>query len=98
VIDFEIKHPRVTQEVLGYLPGFLSVNDPRPAREQLAAAYGWSPFAGFTMTERGLEYPGDPTMPLLAEAKLRDEVVRLYDCSWVAIVQPDGSYEIARMD
>ncbi len=59
---------------------------------------GWRPFHGFTVTARGLEYPNDPPQPLLAEARLRNEVVRLYKGSWVAIIQPDGSHEIARMD
>jgi hypothetical protein len=96
-----MKHPMATPGMLGYLPQFLSERDPRPAREQFDTNYvhgGWCPFKGFTMHDNGLKYPGDPPMPLLAETKLRDEIVRLYQCSWVAIIQPDGSYEIARMD
>ena len=95
-------HPTVTEEVLGWLPSFLSEDDPRPAREQLDANYkyggGWDPIPGFTITEAGLKYPDDPPQPLLAETRLRNEVVRLYKCSWVAIIQPDGSYEVSRMD
>ena len=94
--------PGFPQKGLGYLPSFLSESDPRSAREQLDAGYkrfgGWKPFHGFTMTEGGLKYPNDPYHPLLAETKLRDEVIRLYKGSWVAVIQPDGSYEIARMD
>ena len=99
---WKLCHPAFTQEGLGYLPSFLSESDPRSAREQLDAGYrqfgGWRPFKGFTVTARGLEYPNDPPQPLLAETRLRDEVVRLYKGSWVAIIQPDGSYEIAKMD
>jgi hypothetical protein len=29
---------------------------------------------------------------------LRDEEIRFYDYSWLAIVQPDGSFEVARVD
>lgn len=86
--------------VAGLLPEMADPNDPRPAREQFAENYvgGWRPFVGFTLTEAGIEYPGDPVVPPLAEARLRDERIVLYRYSWVAIIQPDGSYEISRMD
>jgi hypothetical protein len=45
-----------------------------------------------------IKYPGDPQNKLLFEAKLRDETIRVYEHAWVAIAQPDGSFEIARMD
>jgi len=97
-----MKHPRATPEMLGFIPQFLSEHDPRPAREQLDSNYrqggGWEPLPGFTITEQGLKYPGDPPMVLIAETTLRDEVIRFYDCSWVVIIQPDGSFEASRMD
>ncbi len=95
------KHPQFTFEMLGFIPSFLSEKDPRPAAEQFNEHYisGWRPFAGFTMLPNGdLSYPEDPPTRLLAETKLRDETIRFYDCAWVAIIQPDGSYEICRMD
>lgn len=99
---WKMMHRDARPEHLGYLANFLDERDPRPAREQLDAAYrhggGWVRFEGFTMLEDGLSYPGDPTMVLIAETKLRDETIRFYNGSWVAIVQSDGSYEIARMD
>lgn len=102
MIKFEPKHPRVTNDMLGLLPYFLFESDPRPAREQLDDRYahggGWSPFRGFTMTSTALEYPGDPPMLLLAEAWLRDETLRFYEGEWLAVVQPDGSYEVSRVD
>jgi hypothetical protein len=96
-------HPQAHPEMLGYIPFFLSEDDPRPAREQFDSAYqhggGWSPFQGFEMLSDGnLKFPGDPVIPVLAETKLRDEVIRFYQHSWVSIIQPDGSYEISRMD
>jgi len=30
--------------------------------------------------------------------KLRDEVIVLYESEFVAIFQPDGTFEVARMD
>jgi hypothetical protein len=102
MIDFIPKHPQARSDMLGFLPAFWDESDPRSARDQANNAYGhgggWNPFNGFRMTEKGIAYPGDPIMPLLFEAKLRDETIRVYDCAWVAIVQKDGSYEICRMD
>ena len=102
MMTWNLCHPKATVEMLGFLPSFLSEDDPRPAREQFDERYkfggGWDPFPGFKLTENGLEYPEDPPQKLLAETRLRDEIIRLYDCSWVAIIQPDGSYEISRMD
>ena len=102
MLQFEMKHPRATEDMLGFIPMFVSELNPLSAKEQLDQAYkhggGWHKFEGFTMTEQGLEYPGDPPIVLLAEAKLRDETIRIYQYSWVAIVQKDGTYEIARMD
>ena len=54
--------------------------------------------ANFTMTDTTLHYPGDPDFEPLAAVWLRREVIMVYECSIVAIVQPDGSFEVARMD
>ena len=102
-IAFTLKHPRVTQDMLGFLPAFWDEGDPRSAKEQANDAYrhggGWrTSTAKFTITDAGLTYPGDPPMVLIAEAQLREETIRLYDGSWVAIVQKDGTFEVSRMD
>lgn len=94
------------QHMAGYLPQMLSAHDPRPAVEQLDSGYahggGWQPFYGFTLVTSGqlcaLRYPGDPDTQEIARGKLRDELIVLFQFSWVAVIQPDGSYEIARMD
>ncbi len=91
----------ITPEHLGLIPSFLDEDDPRPAREQFDAKYigGWMPFPGFEMLEGGdLKYPEDPVTICLAETKLRDETIRFYQSSWVSITQPDGSFEVSRMD
>ena len=100
--------PKVKAEALGLLPLFLSDNDPRPAQEQLHANYlhggGFQPFSGFTLVlpekkgEAYLSYPGDPPMRELGRVKLRDELIIMFEYSWVAVVQPSGEYVIARMD
>jgi hypothetical protein len=103
MINFTLIHPRMTREALGEIPYFLSEEDPRSAAEQINANYpfgGWQKFRGFTKADDkgGLKYPGDPVMRPLASAKLRDETIYFYQSAWVGIFQPDGSFEIARLD
>lgn len=102
MIQFELLDPRMTEDHLGYIPSFLSPDDPRPAREQIDTTYvsGWRPFRGFKfdLKDHSLKYPDDPMMLPLAQAKLRDELILFYPSSWVAIVQPDQSFEVARLD
>jgi len=98
---WRMRHPAATRETLGFIPGFLSKDDPRPAAQQFNDAYigGWSPSPKFAMLpDGGLKYPGEGPLLLLAETRLRDEVIRFYRGAWVSIHQPDGSFEIARMD
>lgn len=94
--------PRCTPDTLGFIPAFFSEEDPRPAKEQINDAYisGWQPMEGFHMdvATKALTYPGDPEMPPLAESMLRDERIYVYECAWVVIMQPDNSWEAARID
>src|SRR5258708_6821588 len=96
-------NPRAV-DLLGYIPMFLSESDPRPAKEQFDLAYahggGWLPMNGWRLdlVTGWLKYPGDPVYKPIARAELRDEVIFVYEHAWVSIVQPDGSYEVARMD
>lgn len=89
---------------MGYLPGFLSENDPRPAKEQIDSAYqhggGWNPQPGWEYDPQlhAMRYPGDPVMFPLAEAHLRDETLLFYPHDYLLIVQKDGSFEMARVD
>ena len=102
MIIWTLVHPQATAEMLGFVPSFINESDPRPAAQQFQSNYphgGWEPFPGFTMLKNGqLSYPGDPPLPILAECKLRDEVIRLYDCEWVCVIQPNGDFEVSRMD
>ncbi len=102
------KHPQFHPDMLGYIPYMFSDQDPRPAKEQVNVYYahggGWTPMEGFTMLpNEDLKYPEDPPMRLLAETVLHNdtakpELIRFYDCSWVAIIQQDGAWEVSRMD
>jgi hypothetical protein len=99
---WKLFHPAATPDSLGFIPSFFDEDEFLTAREQIDLNYahggGWRPFPGVTMDEGCLRYPGDPPFPLLAEAKFRDETIRLYLGSWLAIIQPDGSYEVAKID
>lgn len=96
------KHPLATQGHLGYIPEFLHEDDARPAKDQFNTNYvsGWRPTrVEFRIdNDNNLCYPGDPPLPVLWETKLRDETIQVYAHAWVRIIQPDGTYEIARMD
>jgi hypothetical protein len=91
------------EEWAGFLPEALRNNDPRSAVEQLDAWYqhggGWRDFEGFELLDNdSIAYPGDEPLRPLAATYLRDEHILLYPGSWVAVVQPDRSFRISRMD
>jgi hypothetical protein len=103
MLTWQFLHPEMTPEHLGYLPSFLSEDDPRPAREQFDERYvsGWNKFMGYRLGLDGdhtLYYPGDPPLQPLAQCQFRDELIVFYQHAWVAIIQPDRSFEVARMD
>jgi hypothetical protein len=92
--------PRVD---LGFLPSFLSDTDPRPASIQIDTNYGhgggWRPQPGFALLkDHTLKYPGDPPIKPLAMTNLRHELICFYPYSYLAIFQPDGTFEVCRVD
>jgi len=99
-----VLHPDATPEHLGFIPSFLNEDDPDPAAMQIDKNYqqggGWQPLAGFTFNRKTheLSYPNDPPLHPLALALLRDEAIVLYEREWLLVLQPDGSYEVARVD
>jgi len=89
------------ERILGYIPHFLSERSVLPAAQQIDRVYigGWRPFKGFTLNDdNSLSYPSDPDLQPLCTAQLRDETIVVYRYDWVAIIQPDRSFEIARLD
>jgi hypothetical protein len=100
-IKISVKH--VTDlDRIGLIPGFLREDDPRPAREQFDERYrhggGWHSLHGFKLTDKTLKYPGDPPMEPIASINFRNETIYIYKYGMVNIVQPDGTFEVARMD
>jgi hypothetical protein len=93
-------------EYLGFIPGFLSLADPAPAKVQFHKNYrhggGWLPFGAgqWHLDPRSLElrFPGDPPLEPVAAVDLRDETVVVYPHAIVMILQNDGTFEVARLD
>jgi len=103
MIKVKFLHPRANWEHLGFIPDMLSENNPKSATQQLNDGYqhggGWTPFNGHALLpDNSIKYPGDPPHKPIAEMRLRDELILIYEHSWVAVIQPDRSYEICRMD
>lgn len=96
-------HPDMTLEHLGLLPGWLDLDDPRPAKDQFNSNYahggGWRPMGGFKLhADNSLHYPGDPPLIPLAQCQFRNELIVFYEHSWVAIIHQDRYFEACRMD
>lgn len=94
-----------TQAMLGLIPAFLKESDPRSAREQINDRYahggGWFSIKGFkhNAEDNSIKYPGNPRMRPIATAWLHDkERIFIYPHGWVMILQPDGQFNIARLD
>ena len=90
----------------GYLPLMLDERDPRSVQEQLNDSYahggGWNSFSGFTLVKRGreyaLSYPGDPLMLEVSRAQFRDQLLVLFQYSWLGIIENDELLDVARVD
>ena len=84
------KHPTVLMldhrysdpSFVGFIPTFLDLDDPRPAKEQFAERYeygGWRNQDGFTAIDGTptLKYPGDPPLKPIAVMRLDRKSTRL---------------------
>jgi hypothetical protein len=92
-------------DLVGFMPLGVDPSSPIAAVPQLHAGYGhgggWHDFEGFEFKdgdEPQLLYPGDPPTEAVAFWNLREERIILFDHAWVAVVQPDGSFRVSRMD
>mgnify|MGYP006921446363 CR=1 FL=1 len=90
--------------MLGSIPSFLSADDPADAVTQIDRAYdqfgGWRDSAKWRIdyVNGRAHYPGDPPRVLIAEARLRDELILFFNGAYIAVMQPDGSHRMARID
>lgn len=106
-----LNRPKWTNHnVMGYIPAFLNLDDPRPAKEQIDDNYqhggGW--FETSSKYEL-IDWKKDGKCILhfttyhernreLSRCKIRDETLIFFEGSWLAIVQPDGKTNMARVD
>ena len=87
----------------GYLPTLIQEDDPRSAFAQLKDRYNphIQPMRGFKVHHpqggAWLTYPGDPIIHEVSRARLRDEVLILFEHSWLLILTP-GTETIVRVD
>ena len=92
----------MSERAVGIIPQFLSEYCEDDAVTQLNANYahggGWRDFEGFSLVGDELHYPGDPPTLKLSEGKLRGERILVFEYGWVAVVQPDNTFRVARMD
>ena len=99
-----VLNPNFDPRGLGFLPDILLDEDKRPVKEQLEDRYshggGWRPIPGITMLpNKTLHFPQDPPYRPSAVARINDEVVVFYEqASLLAVIQPDKTYEIVRVD
>lgn len=92
--------------MLGFLPQIISPSDPRPIRDQINTNYshggGYFPYGEgqwkFNAVGKTLKYPGDPTLKPIAELPVRDELFIVFPHAICCILQPDGSFDVIRMD
>lgn len=98
--------------VAGYLPMIIVPQSPEPAKVQIEQRYahggGFYKFNGFNLvgdrdTPAGhlcLSYPDDLLNHEISRIHLpkTDELVVLFEGSFVAIIQANGDFEVTRMD
>lgn len=103
MLEFKMLHPSYTIEDLGMLPFFAWESNPKSVKEQINDNYkhggGWQSMKGFTLNkDTSISYSDDPPQHPIAIANLRDEIIFVYESSWVLILQPNGSFDVARVD
>ncbi len=104
-IQWKQRNQSIDPYWLGFIPQWLDENNPEPAAKQFDNNYqhggGWHAFGKdkYTMNAAGdIKYPGDPYNKWLFEGQFRDEVIRVHEHEFVSITQPDGTFEVCRMD
>lgn len=92
------------EDYAGLVSLFVDTRSDEPASAQIDRHYahggGWRPISAFTMRPNTyiIQYPGDPPLRPMGVAQHNSELIIVYPDSMFAIVQPDGSFEVARLD
>lgn len=92
----------------GLIPFFLSPFNPKPLWEQIHDQYrhggGWRDFDGFTVSvnedgQYSIEYAGDPPMHEIGRITYGNELILLFDHSWLLWTDTEsGEEKVARVD
>lgn len=106
MVEFEPVNGHTLNDAIatvGYLPGMLSHGLQLSVSEQFDATYpfgGWVPFEGFNFNadKLTLTYAGDPDEVAIARVQIGKETVLVFRHAWVAIIQENGDFEVARLD
>lgn len=89
---------------IGFIPDFLSPDCEDSAAKQIGRNYkhggGWRPLEGYSLDlEPGIvTHSSGLQMRPIAAAVMRAEVIAIYPRGYVAIIQPNGVFEIAKVD
>ena len=97
-------------QCVGYLPQIFLEDDPHTAQEQANTNYahggGWVSFmnkgfqlAGSADKKFYLTYPGDPKTHELSRTTFHNQLLVMFEHSWVGIIEADNTLsDIARID
>ena len=92
---------------LDYAAGIIGLLDnlDEPFVAQIERNYqhggGWRPLPGWTFDgqARTIKYPRDEALkPLVEIVTEAGDVALVYAYAWVCVVQPDGAFDVARLD
>lgn len=103
LIEWKMLHPKMSIDHLGFIPCWFIEGDLRRAEQVIDDCYrhggGFRQFKGFALrADNSIKYPGDPILKPLASAQYGDELLVFYDSAFLAIIQPDRSFQITRVD
>lgn len=108
MLEFTFIHPKATADHVGFIPEFLSEEDPRSAVEQINQNYahggGWRDLPvggseGFSLAPTGLLlFPGDPALVPLAEASLHGGICEPDATGELIIVYTNAFVAVKRAD
>lgn len=103
-LNWKFHHPLMSLEHLGFIPFWISEENPKGIADQIDDGYRFGGFKAHPIKnfkverEFCLKYPGDPLLKPLATLELRDETFVFYDHAICAVFQKDGSFVAARID
>ena len=107
-----LHHKDMQLEHLGLIPSFLDELNPDDAITQINRNYqhggGWYDMEGFELSKDddppwasiiyAINDEPAESYTCLAHCKIHDEIVAFYRSAWVAVIKPNLSFRVARID